>query len=668
MTALDYRPDLDGLRMVAVASVIVHHAAPNLLPGGFVGVDVFFVLSGFLITRLIVAELGAGTFSLVRFYERRARRLLPALLVMLAVTSVAASVMLLPAEFTQFMRSAAAASLFVSNIWFAHTVADYFGHAAEFHPLLHTWSLGVEEQFYLVAPLVFLWVAKVRPNALSTVVAAITVASFILSISVSARWPAFSYYLPFCRAFELGLGALLAIAMANQPLRVPGRSVAVQQFAAPLGLMMIALSAFVLDPTVPFPGAAALVPTLGAVLIIASGAGGRGVVTKALSWRPFVFLGLISYSLYLWHWPVLSFARIGYAEAALPPEVTLMAVAVGFVASVLSWRFVERPFRKGVSSRSAKWKLASVAIVSTALLPVAALAVGAMNGLPGRLSPELAAFVDQKRATVPLRCRGDGNGATHCVDARHPEGAPVDVILLGDSHAVRFAPTLIAEASRQGIAVELIGKLGCQPLLGTRRINGGEEGALCERHNTAVLAELGRRRDAPTVLIHAQWALYGAQRHRGTTHKDPVPLVLTGSAPTAATDNHAVVSASAARTVDAVRATRRRVVLLGTIPEIGWDVPRHLISSLRWGRALPQAPDRAAYSALARGKADAVLAAIADADAGVTYVSAVDSFCRPACAIADAKGAFYIDSHHLSPHGARKLLAETNLIAGLAAP
>lgn len=338
--SMKYRADIDGLRSVAVLPVVLYHAGFHGLSGGFVGVDVFFVISGFLITTIIAGEIAQGRFSLVRFYEKRARRILPALTVVVLSCFAVGWFVLLPEEFRDLGQSALATALFLSNAYFNMTL-DYFGQSAEFAPLLHTWSLAVEEQFYLFFPPLLMLLA-LRPSwRLSWVVAVLSVLSFVAAVVMLPMQPDWVFYQIFFRAWELGAGALLALTAFAPPTRR-----ATRELLGCVGLAGILLPVTLYDATTSFPGAAAVPPVLGATLLIWIGAkGGGSTVNRLLGWQPLVWIGLISYSLYLWHWPILAYMRITLGTAVLPLGLSVAAVVASIVMAWLSWRFVERPFR-----------------------------------------------------------------------------------------------------------------------------------------------------------------------------------------------------------------------------------------------------------------------------------------------------------------------------------
>ncbi|OCX66392.1 hypothetical protein BFP70_05035 [Thioclava sp. SK-1] len=337
---MKYRPEIDGLRSLAVIPVVAFHAGVSAVPGGFVGVDVFFVISGFLITSLLAEDIAAGRYSLIGFYERRARRILPALFVMIAACLPLAWLWLTPADLKDFSQSLVAVAVFSSNLLFWHET-DYFAAQAELKPLLHTWSLAVEEQFYILFPLLLAGLWRLGLRRLIGLVAVLGVISFgVAQWGISAA-PAASFYLLPGRAWELLAGALAALY-----LRQGGPSVVVSaqgQWLSWAGVALIVVPMFTYDHATPFPGLAAVPPVLGTVLIVLF-CGPKTHVGRGLAHRVPVAIGLISYSAYLWHQPLLAFYR--YPLIA-PPNPWIMAGlgGVSFVLAWLSWRYIERPFR-----------------------------------------------------------------------------------------------------------------------------------------------------------------------------------------------------------------------------------------------------------------------------------------------------------------------------------
>jgi peptidoglycan/LPS O-acetylase OafA/YrhL len=391
-----YRPDIDGLRAIAVLAVVGFHVGILWLPGGYVGVDIFFVISGYLIGSIIISEVRGGRFSLARFYVRRIRRIVPALVVMMLCVLAAAYVLLLPVELANHAASAISVALSVSNIYFLnHT--GYFDAPAATTPLLHTWSLSVEEQFYAVFPLVVLLLHRFLPRRLEAAVILLMLVSFAFSAVAVATDPERAFYLAPLRAWELLLGTFLAIRPWTWISRAWIRDV---MAAIGLGLIAFAIRKFTFET--PFPGVAALAPCVGAALVIAAGQSGPSLVGRLLSLRPVVFFGLISYSLYLWHWPILVFQRTDsiLLSHASPRTTQAVVIAVSIAVATLSWKFVEQPFRKHrPTQRNARVYAGGFAALALVIAPAVVMVWS--NGLADRFNPQAnkyAAYLDYTQA------------------------------------------------------------------------------------------------------------------------------------------------------------------------------------------------------------------------------------------------------------------------------
>jgi peptidoglycan/LPS O-acetylase OafA/YrhL len=332
---MKYRAEIDGLRCVAVVPVVLFHAGLSMFAGGYVGVDIFFVISGYLITTILYREALQGRLSIRRFYDRRVRRIIPALLLVTAFSTIVSLLIMLPTQLEDYGKSVVAVNLFVSNILFWRE-SGYFAGAAELKPMLHTWSLAVEEQFYIVFPLVIaLLVPRLRILALVGLIAFVTLASFALS-DFAATWkPVANFYLAPTRAWELLVGALCAFYLHHKGQQS-------NEWLALAGVIAIALSIVMLDDLTPFPSRFALPAVLGTALIIVY-ASKETWTARALSLKPLVYIGLISYSAYLWHQPLLAFARL---QMEHPPTLLLVVLGIAsFPMAFLSWRYVEQPFR-----------------------------------------------------------------------------------------------------------------------------------------------------------------------------------------------------------------------------------------------------------------------------------------------------------------------------------
>ncbi|MEP5621350.1 MAG: acyltransferase, partial [Hyphomicrobiales bacterium] len=334
---MTYRSDIDGLRAIAVLAVIAFHIDAALLPGGFIGVDIFFVISGYLISKLIMEERSQGTFSLADFYERRIRRIFPALFFVVIVSGVFAALWMLPDEFDRFAKSVQANSLFLSNVHFWNE-AGYFKAANEEKPLIHTWSIAIEEQFYLVFPVLLLLIARIKRLSLGLCVLVLSMLSLALAEWMSRHYFAANFYLLPGRAWEFGAGILCAV-YGNQ-FQPKGL---IRQAFSTAGLGLIIWSFVTFDSATPTPSLITLIPVAGTAMLIFFMKPGDWAA-RALAFGPMPAIGLLSYSLYLWHQPVFAFARIrSTSNITELGYLALVLLALGF--SFLSWRFIERPFR-----------------------------------------------------------------------------------------------------------------------------------------------------------------------------------------------------------------------------------------------------------------------------------------------------------------------------------
>jgi peptidoglycan/LPS O-acetylase OafA/YrhL len=381
---MQYRPEIDGLRAVAVIPVVLFHANVYGFAGGFLGVDVFFVISGFLITSIIIADLEKGRFSIAKFYERRARRILPALTVMMAVCTLFAWKWMLPSEITEFGKALAATALFVSNVLFWRET-NYFSADAALNPLLHTWSLAVEEQFYILFPLVLfaMW-SRLRRGVMPLFVIGIA-ASLTLTVWAAENAPIASFFLAPTRAFELLIGSCAAwFAHKRAPMKSEAASIA--------GLCMVMGAIVFLADETATPGFWSLIPVLGTAMILLFARDGT-LVAALLGWRPIVGIGLISYSVYLWHQPILSFSHIRLARPADGLTLWVLLVAT-FAVGWMSWAWIEQPFRKHSVSLRGTW---NVIYASAALILVTASIGGVIlsgNGFEWRKTPSGSRFTD----------------------------------------------------------------------------------------------------------------------------------------------------------------------------------------------------------------------------------------------------------------------------------
>ncbi|WP_208642240.1 acyltransferase family protein [Methylobacterium terrae] len=623
-TAAAYRPDIDGLRAVAVLVVILFHAGIAWMPGGFVGVDVFFVISGYVITRGLLREAASGGIGLGEFYARRVRRILPALVATLAFTTLAAYWLLLPPQLADYAGSATASALSVANIYFWRS-SGYFDAAALYRPLLHTWSLSVEEQFYLLLPVALLLAVRLRLRRLWLPFGLVAALSFGLSVYAGHYAPTANFYLLPTRAWELLLGVLLAMAPRGSVALPP----ALRQAAGLAGLALILAPAFLYTEATPFPGAGALPPCLGAVLLIRLGGepGGGSAATRLLAAGPLVAVGLISYSAYLIHWPLIVLARIGLMRD-LDVAETVVVIGATLLLATLSYRFVEHPFRRPQAPARPALAAGFAATLALACLGWAGTASG---GLPGRFPDFRVRPVPGTETWNHRTCFLFADQTWQAWDqaaCTRTTGKDGLVLLWGDSFAAHYVPGLIRHAERLPGNLLQYTAAGCRPTLGVASYVVPH----CRAFNDNALA-LIRRLGIRDVVLAARW---GAQRDRN------VPALLH-------------------ETVAQVIALGARVHVVGQSPEFPLD-PAFLAYHQR--RDPPDAAGR--WRPVAETGLNGVLRSVLPASA--TFVDPNAVLCDAAtCPYARGGTFLYADSGHFSSAGAADAVGRY-LEAGLFAP
>lgn len=442
---LAYRPEIDGLRAIAVLPVILFHVGLSQFSGGFVGVDVFFVISGYLITSILLKERQENKLSILKFYERRARRILPVLFTMILCVIPFAWITLPPEEMQRFAQSVASTATFSSNFLFWYE-SGYFDSAAELKPLLHTWSLAVEEQYYIFFPLVIMIFWRFGFTALCAAITAIGIASFIYSdVTVSAE-PMTAFYLLPSRAWELMVGAIVALILFKRP-NLRGSHV-----GGIAGLALIAYSVYAFDQATPFPGSNALYPTIGAALIILFARPGTGIGVL-LSFKPLVWIGLLSYSAYLWHQPIIALAKVKMmGELTVLAQVSIIALTIAL--SVASYWIVEKPFRKSGASRA---RVLSYAAAASVLVTATGIYGHLQKGFPDRMN-----MVYSKEA----RTYEESILAKYTTDSlKVPEFAsPPDaktIFIVGDSYLRNWSSALNSIIDHSKYRVISASYLGC---------------------------------------------------------------------------------------------------------------------------------------------------------------------------------------------------------------
>jgi peptidoglycan/LPS O-acetylase OafA/YrhL len=629
---MKHTPHLDGLRAFAVLLVVGYHAFPAVVPGGYIGVDVFFVISGYLITGIIARGLEDRDFSIAAFYARRVRRIFPALIVVLAACSAAAWLILLPDELRQFGEEVAATAGFVANVelW---SQSGYFDTAAELKPLLHMWSLGVEEQFYIAFPLLMLIARRIKLPVLWLVVTA-GAASLVACLVLTSTYPDASFFLPHTRIWEILAGGALALrpAWTLAPAR---RDDFVCDFLAWLGVGLIAGAGLLLQQGILYPGGWALLPVGGSVLLIAAGEEAWFNRT-ILSWRPLVMIGIVSYPLYLWHWPLLSFARILYLGEP-EPVVKLGLVALSLLLAMLTYLLVERPIRLRAPT------LARVGVLAVLLLSVGLVGDRAMalDGLPSRFkdnsldgaaslsSGRIAADLVTNACSVPETLRSLG-GYWCQSDNR----GPPSFALIGDSHAIQLFQPLV-HASAPGQRWELISRPGCTFALNIAR----KDGDGCNQLSAPVIDAVVRDARIDVVLF-AFWHL----------HAQAVDYASLKPEPPGTTNNDRLVDGLSA-TFDRLEAAGKAVVLLVDNPQIALDV-KDCVVERPFRLKAPVCSITRSEHETAMAPFRRLVQALRARHPKLIVYDPTDIYCSDRCEVAHQGKSLYMDVHHLSDYGA----------------
>lgn len=492
MSSIAYKPSIDGLRALAVIGVVLYHFGIGF-PGGYVGVDVFFVISGYLITLTIRQRQAQNRFNLGDFWLRRVRRVLPTLVVLVLSSLVFGYFILIPSEYVELAESSVASMTFSANIYFWRLANyGYFSDLADFNPLLHIWSLAIEEQFYLLLPLVFFLSHKIRAANVTRILIFTGVVSFGLSCWAAVNTPSANFFLLPTRAWELAAGCLLAL---HCPQSTSARWVS--EISALVGVLFILLAMAFYSKLTLFPGWTAIPPVLGTSLFIYANHSGKTVIGRLLSFPPIVFFGLISYSLYLWHWPVLSFSKHVFIDLNL----TLRWILLGGVLliSVVSWKYVEQPFLKN-SALSGKRMLLPLVMGGCLLIMALSWIIVRQNGFAERFTPMERKL--QADSEQPLQKYDDSFKPYPFGEETAPQKPTL--ALWGDSHAACLISVFdkhCQEKNIQGVAFVQGGRI---PVTGV--FTDAQRGLV--DYNQQVMDYIRSQSNIQHVILAARWSLY----------------------------------------------------------------------------------------------------------------------------------------------------------------
>ncbi len=625
-----YRADVDGLRALAVLAVVAFHADVVFAGGGYIGVDVFFVISGFLIAGLLLDELSAGKIFLLDFYKRRVLRIFPALLAMLAATLAVGWMIFPPEDYRNLAASAFSAAVFVSNLYFLQD-AGYFSTAAEANPLLHTWSLAVEEQFYILFPPFLLAIRRLSPRGRRAWTLALWAASFALGVALVPKDPKFAFYMLPTRAWELLTGALLAMSAAPAP-----KSLFEARAAGLTGLALIAATIVGYRADTPFPGLAAAPPAFGAALAIWAGLSSKFPPLRALATPVATYVGRISYPLYLWHFPVIGFVR--YLTLGTPgPGALAAAVAGSAVLAACSYAWLEKPVRAGGRNASPRFVL-SLGFGAMAVLAAFSLAIYAGRGFAFRFSGDLLALgqglTDRSEVAAACMNRSPAQVARGDLCRFGPGDGPPETLVWGDSFAEAAFPGFEAAAERQARSFLFAGRHGCEPQTGKRE--DPDVPGKCRAFGAAVLEVALNHPELRNVMLVVRWPASSSSAEGASApfvHRlDELVTTLSGAG--------------------------KKVWVTAPLPVAHLNAPRALfLQSQGWGRDKGVASTRAEFEA-SFGWTTPVLAALAQTP-GVAVLELAGRFCdAAACRVENAAHPLYFDDAHLSGTGAKAIADE----------
>jgi peptidoglycan/LPS O-acetylase OafA/YrhL len=651
-----YRPDIDGLRAIAISPVILFHAGIPGFSGGFVGVDIFFVISGFLITGINLKQVENGTFSLLDFYDRRIRRIFPALIAVYVFCLVLGLLLSMPIDLKEFAKSLTSSAIFVSNMHF-YGNAGYFDTPSLAKPLLHSWSLSVEEQFYVIWPIamVALWRFAKPSWRLPILGLGIAVSLIYAEWEIGRGNASAAFYLLPGRAWELLAGALLAIMLPH--LRV-GRRLA--EILAVCGIALIIGAVVGLSEARDFPGLNAAIPCVGTVLLIIAGHDRAPVVTRLISTRGLVFIGIISYSLYLWHWPLFAYWQLAFDRTPQIGEACAL-IGVSVLVAALSQRFIERPFRQ---RPPVPRRTVYAGVGAMALFVAAGVAISSERGLPQRFDGDVAEIFAAGKIGQEQRCVGDEKAAafrrSNCLIGAPKQSPSYDVALLGDSHAAHFSPALDILLRNEHLSGRLVSLFGCAPFDGVRAIQATRELTKCAQFADEFAEFLAENKRVKLVVIAMRWSTYAEDSRFGMIRENPITLIDDiDREPSGIEASRRVLERSLRRLVGTLVAEGKQVLLIGQVP----PYPRTPVDCV--ARAVHHKSDVSRCFAPAPtirqrlGFTNSLLLRlVAESDAVHAYMP-TDTLCGEQSCSLFLNGVFlYQDAGHLNPAGARQFAGQ----------
>jgi peptidoglycan/LPS O-acetylase OafA/YrhL len=639
-----YRREIDGLRALAVVPVLLFHAGFEAFSGGYVGVDIFFVISGYLITTIILSELEQGKFSIINFYERRARRILPALFLVMIVCIPFAWLWLLPDDMKDFSKSLVAVSVFASNIFFWHD-SGYFDTAAELKPLLHTWSLAVEEQYYVFFPLFLMSAWRFGKRFIITILVFVAVASLLVAQWGSIARPTAAFYLLPTRGWELLIGAFAAFQLSKVGRVDFNKNLS--EIGAGTGLALILYSVFSYSKVTPFPGLYALVPTLGTFLIIIF-ATQQTLIGRVVGNNVFVSIGLISYSAYLWHLPLFVFAR--HRSLTEPSKVVFaMLILASLALAYLSWKYIETPFRS--KQKVTKKYVFSFAILGSVFFCVYGMTGYYNNGYDFRFSHTVNSLAKTVDGGMDA-CDWDVSHEPCYLGSKSQ--APF-LAIVGDSHTNVLRKAFSESFGKLGVSALSYGMGWCVPLLDVGT-NNPAKNPRCRSFIDNSFKKIMADDRIKYVVLHAEWTNYS----KGYRWRDTgVAFYSDGfTKTTSLEENKNVLARGLRRTIDLLHKSGKQVIIVKSVPEYEVRVPDFLAKNFFINGEISLANfviDGHKY-ALRNSEIEDLFEKI-PAQSDLQFVDPLAIFCSTGtCRYIDGEQVLYADSDHLSYYGARILV------------
>ncbi|WP_159086934.1 acyltransferase family protein [Loktanella sp. Alg231-35] len=666
-----YRPDIDGLRAVAVITIIFFHLGIPGFGGAFTGPEVFFVLSGFLIASRIFDQVEKGKFVFSEFYYRRVRRLFPAYFLMLIVTLILSYMFLLPADLREFAKSFASATLYLSNVQF-YRETGYFDTAAHFKPLLHTWSLSVEEQFYLFFPVVVGLLAWMSRRQFFFTFLVLSIASFVAAVIWIEFDKSFAFYMFPLRIWELGLGIMIATGCYNLP---KFKATLPREVLAWAGILLILVPMFIYEPSMKFPGLAAVPACVGTWLIIQLDGERMTSAQKLLALKPMVYVGTLSYALYLWHWPLFVIYSYTDTNGTGALEVTAI-LSFTLVISHLTYRFVETPFRTGAFGfYTTKWSVFGSTAALSAVLMAAGVVIFLQNGMPNRFDARTQAAI----AATDLF----GDIASDCVldsassrlkDIEYCEiGAPFDAdhytLIWGDSHSptYRFA----FQDSLPDADALMVWSGGCPALFDARvdeYVATAATDLACERRNAAVKRLVAEDDRIDSVIILGRWSYYGRGTGTGVDIQNEIKVWPVGSDYDPAADQYTVYMERFERTVEELRGKGLKVFVIEQPPEFPEFNARIFVMNQLTGRlsddVLAQIGTVGKAALETRQGPMIALLDRLEQDGAITLLRTHERLCdADACSLMMDGAPLYFDNNHMAASMVRRISDIFNPVA-----